>query len=96
MFRHTSMTPGDHFAGFVDRQVAQGRYGSAGDVVLTGLRLLEEREFKVDALHAALGEGEASDEPRPLDIKDFLQVRCAGVKIQAATPAAPAAICRSN
>lgn len=72
------MTLGDHLTSFVDRQVALGRYGSASDVVRAGLRLLEEHEMKVEALRAALVEGEASGTPRPLDVESFLEARRAG------------------
>jgi antitoxin ParD1/3/4 len=32
--RSTSISLGDHFAGFIDSQVQTGRYGSASDVGL--------------------------------------------------------------
>jgi len=54
MPKNTSVIIGDHFAEFIESQVSQGRYGSASDVVRAGLRLLEEREMKVEALRAAL------------------------------------------
>lgn len=71
MARNTSISLGDHFAGFIDSQVRSGRYGSASDVVRAGLRLLEEREAKVKALQAALIEGEESGEPQPFDFEAF-------------------------
>jgi len=63
MARNTSISLGDHFVTFVDRQVEEGRYGSASDVVRAGLRLLEEREVKLQALRHALAEGESSGSP---------------------------------
>lgn len=72
MARNTSISLGEHFSGFIDRQVGSGRYGSASDVVRAGLRLLEEREARVRALQAALAEGEASGEPRAFDNTAFL------------------------
>jgi len=70
--RNTSVSLGDHFAGFIDAQVQSGRYGSASDVVRAGLRLLEEHEAKVKALQDALIAGEESGEPRPFDSEAFL------------------------
>ena len=51
MARNTSITIGDHFNHFVSEQVRSGRYGSTSDVVRAGLRLLEEHEAGVRALH---------------------------------------------
>lgn len=72
MSRNTSISLGDHFTSFVDRQVAQGRYGSASEVVRAGLRLLEEHEAALEALRAALIEGEESGSPQPFDSEAFL------------------------
>jgi len=69
--RNTSVVLGEHFAGFIDRQVQSGRYGTASDVMHAGLRLLEAHEAKVKALEAALIQGEQSGEPRPLDFEAF-------------------------
>ncbi|WP_159947104.1 type II toxin-antitoxin system ParD family antitoxin [Rhizobium sp. 18065] len=71
MGRNTSITLGDHFAGFVDEQIQTGRYESTSEVVRAGLRLLEEHEAKVKALQNALIEGEQSGEPRPFDFEAF-------------------------
>lgn len=72
MARNTSISLGDHFASFIDRQVASGRYGSASDVVRAGLRLLEEHEAKIAALRNALIEGERSGPVAELDVEGFL------------------------
>lgn len=72
MPRNTSLSLGDHFAGFIGDQVRSGRYGSASDVVRAGLRLLEEHEAKVKALQAALIAGEESGAPAPFDSEAFL------------------------
>ena len=45
---------GDHFEAFVLEQVATGRYANASEVVREGLRLLEDRERKLDWLRAEL------------------------------------------
>ena len=73
MSKNTSVSLGAHFAGFIEEQVATGRYGSASDVVRTGLRLLEEQETRLRALQAALIEGEQSGSPSPFDFDAFLE-----------------------
>ena len=72
MPRNTSVSLGDHFAGFIDERLGSGRYSSASDVVRAGLRLLEEHEDKVDRLRAALAQGEASGPARPFDVEAFI------------------------
>jgi antitoxin ParD1/3/4 len=73
MNKNTSLSLGDHFSGFIEEQVATGRYGSASDVVRAGLRLLEEQETRLRALRAALIEGEQSGSPAPFDFDAFLE-----------------------
>lgn len=73
MPKNTSISLGDHFAGFIDAQVRTGRYGSASDVVRAGLRLLEEHETRVKALQDALIAGERSGTSRPFDSGAFLK-----------------------
>jgi antitoxin ParD1/3/4 len=60
MSKNTSFSVGDHFSGFIETQVREGRYNNASDVVRAGLRLLEEQEARFAALRAALVEGEES------------------------------------
>jgi antitoxin ParD1/3/4 len=72
MPKNTSVTIGDQFAAFIERQVKLGRYGSASDVVRAGLRLLEDHETKLEALRAALLEGEESGPSTPFDFEDFI------------------------
>ncbi len=73
MARNTSVSQGDHFASFIDQQVNEGRYGSASDVVRTGLRLLEEHEAKLKALRQALEDGENSGDLQPVNTTAFLK-----------------------
>jgi antitoxin ParD1/3/4 len=72
MAKNTSVIIGNHFGEFIERQVSEGRYSSASDVVRAGLRLLEEREMKIEALRAALVEGEQSGASRPFDLDEFI------------------------
>lgn len=78
MSKNTSITLGEHFTGFVEGQLARGRYGSASEVVRAGLRLLEERETKLAVLRAALIEGEQSGSSTPFDFDRFLESKKVG------------------
>jgi antitoxin ParD1/3/4 len=72
MARNTSISLGDYFNGFIEEQVASGRFSSASEVVRAGLRLLEREEKKMAALRQALQEGLDSGEPTPFDFDEFL------------------------
>ena len=60
MQKNTSVTLGKHFEEFIVHQIGSGRYASASEVVRDGLRILEEREVKLNALRRALLAGEES------------------------------------
>jgi antitoxin ParD1/3/4 len=70
--KNTSFSIGEHFMGFVNDQVKEGRYSNASDVMRAALRLLEEREAKLTALRAALIEGEESGPSTPFDFEAFI------------------------
>ena len=72
MPRNTSVSLGDHFVGFIDTKVAEGRYASVSDAVRAGLRLLEAEEAKLERLREELVKGEASGPARPFDFDAFL------------------------
>ena len=59
MQRNTSVTLGNHFSGFVENKIQQGRFESTSEAVRAGLRLLEEHETKLDLLRNKLTIGEA-------------------------------------
>ena len=72
MSKNTSFSLGEHFSSFVEAQIDQGRYSSASDVVRAGLRLLEEQEVQLEALRAALIEGEQSGPSTQFDFEAFI------------------------
>lgn len=52
---------GPRWESFVSKAVETGRYGSASEVVREGLRLVEEREAKLQALRETLDAAIAED-----------------------------------
>ena len=72
MSKNTSITLGDHFTSFIEKQIADGRYGNASEVIRAGLRLLEEREAKLHALRHAIQEGIESGPAEPFDVDAFV------------------------
>jgi antitoxin ParD1/3/4 len=71
MAKNTSISLGDHFEGFIKRQIESGRYGSASEVVRASLRLLEEHEQKIGALRQARIDGQKSGDAGELDLDDI-------------------------
>ncbi len=65
----------DDLAEFVNSRLRDGQFADASEVVRAGLRLLAEDERRMAALAEALVEGEASGDPQPFDIEDFLATR---------------------
>ena len=58
---------GDRWEKFVETTLQQGRYSSASEVVREGLRLVEEREVKLNALrdtlnHSIAASGDVSED----------------------------------
>ena len=66
----SNLSLGAHWDRFIDRQVATGRYGSAGEVIREALRALEAREAKLSMLIAHLEAGDALMEDVPF-VADF-------------------------
>jgi antitoxin ParD1/3/4 len=60
MQEHINVNIGKHFGQFLDQKISEGLYHSADDIVLAGLRLLEEQDIKIHALRQALIKGEES------------------------------------
>lgn len=64
--KNKSISLGNYFDQFVNRQVSSGRYKNVSEVIRAGLRLLENEESKTIALRNAIQEG--LDSPR---VEDF-------------------------
>lgn len=60
MSKNTSVTLGDHFEKIIDKSIKSGRYSSASEVIRAGLRLVDERESKIELLREAIEAGEKS------------------------------------
>ncbi len=60
MPKNTSISLGEHFEEFINKEIQSGRYGSVSEVIRTALRLLESEERKLDELRNALVVGEQS------------------------------------
>lgn len=57
-----SVNLGVHLDGVVETLVTTGRYGSRSEVLRAGVRLVHERESRLEAFEAALAEGMADAE----------------------------------
>lgn len=75
METNTPISSDEHFAEFLAREVATGRYGSASEVVRAGLRPPEDQATRTDALRRALTFGEASGDPAPFDFDAFVEAK---------------------
>jgi antitoxin ParD1/3/4 len=60
MSKNTSITLGNHFQEFINKQLNTGRFSSTSEVIRAALRLLEEEETKLSTLRKLLEEGENS------------------------------------
>jgi antitoxin ParD1/3/4 len=66
----TSLSLGKHWDKFIRSKIASGRYGSASEVVRAALRVLEEKEERLNVLRAHLAEG-AEQAARGEFVEDF-------------------------
>ena len=60
MSKNTSVTLGEHFEKIIEKSIESGRYASASEVIREGLRLVDEREQKIQILREAIEAGEKS------------------------------------
>lgn len=74
MNKSTSISLGNYFDQFVQNQIKEGRFKNVSEVILAGLRLLEEEEeSKVITLRKAIQEGVDSGIAHEFDPKEHLK-----------------------
>ena len=73
MSKNTSITLGDHFEKIIARSIESGRYSSVSEVIRAGLRLIEEREQKIDLLREAIEAGQNSGYVKNFDPVEHLK-----------------------
>lgn len=71
MAKLTSVMLDDQMDDFIDKQVSHGHYASPSEVIDDGLKILRDKA-EIEAIRAAIIEGEQSGEPQPFDADEFL------------------------
>ncbi|MCP1388389.1 type II toxin-antitoxin system ParD family antitoxin [Corynebacterium sp. TA-R-1] len=71
--KNTSVVLGERYDHFISHLLESGRYASASEVLREGLRLVEEREQRFEALRAAIEEGLDSGPALPIDFDAYLR-----------------------
>jgi antitoxin ParD1/3/4 len=73
----TSLSLGPYWEKFIKERIAEGRYGSASEVVREALRTLEQRETKLAALRDHVMEGarqaDAGEYVEDFSIEDLIE-----------------------
>jgi antitoxin ParD1/3/4 len=68
----SSVNLGEKLEATVDKLVSEGRYGSRSEVLRAGVRLIQERESRLESFEAALAAGLADgEEGRERDADEF-------------------------
>lgn len=69
----TNLGLDEHWEVFIKNQLESGHYGSVNEVIQAGLRELEERISKLNALRAALIKGEESGIVEDYSIENLIE-----------------------
>ncbi|NTF43616.1 type II toxin-antitoxin system ParD family antitoxin [Agrobacterium rhizogenes] len=72
MTKHVSVEIDEQMDAFIGEQISHGNYGSPSEVIDAALRLLRGRA-ELEAISAAIAEGEASGEPEEFDFEAFIE-----------------------
>lgn len=73
MAKNTSVILGEHYDQFIKKELTNGTFASASEIIRNGLRLLEEERNKMELLNRALEEGENSGALRAFDNDAFVK-----------------------
>ncbi len=71
MAKVVSVTIDDRMEEFIEEQLDDGRYSSTNEIIDAGLQLLRDKA-EIEAIRAAIIEGEESGEPEEFDGEAFL------------------------
>lgn len=72
MTKHVSIEIDEQMDAFIGEQISHGNYGSPSEVIDAALKLLRSRA-EIEAIAAAIAEGEASGEPEEFDFEAFIE-----------------------
>ncbi len=73
MENKTSITLDKYYEDFINREISSGRYTSVEEIIRSALRLLENREQKIENLRNALELGEKSNFVENFNPKEHLK-----------------------
>lgn len=73
MDKATSILLDDESEAFIGRQIADGHFNNLTEVIEAELQLLREHDEEIEAIRAALIEGEESEIAEKFDSEQFLQ-----------------------
>ncbi|MET0746572.1 MAG: type II toxin-antitoxin system ParD family antitoxin [Rhizobium sp.] len=74
MAKLTSVMLDEQMDEFVEAQVSDGHYASPSAVIDAGLKLLRD-QAEIEAIRAAIIEGEESGDPQPFDFDAFIEAK---------------------
>lgn len=73
MGKNTSVILGEYYESMINKELKKGSYSSASEMIREGLRLLDEKKQKIEAINKALALGEKSGKPKEFNFNTFLK-----------------------
>ncbi|MFM2392123.1 MAG: hypothetical protein RLZZ546_100 [Bacteroidota bacterium] len=83
MSKNTSIILGEYYEDMIKKEMENGKYSSASEMIREGLRLLDERSKKIEAINKALVIGEESGKPLEYNYNAFLKKMAKKHKVNA-------------